>query len=511
MRRAMAAAVVGGLVLGGVTATSAFAATAAKTTTRTATTRTITHATAGRAAAKTVVYHGYEFRVPASWPVYRLDQHPTTCVRYDVHAVYLGTPGANMDYPAGLVGRTLTVSVIPSSTVAAGSGSEVTDQREQPDGVGGAGLRPLPAVHGAVILNASQHELRVALGAGSPGVTVLATYGTNPAVVERVLGTLRPAPARAPETAQTVPARARALARPSAGRTSRSVSGADSPESAPARESAANKPGGKPVARKRTAKKSAAADRTTTSWHGVPADWPVEIVQPQPLTSVHGFDSCTTPSLATMQVWRQQYAAVGVYIGGVNDACAYGNLSAAWINSAAGMGYGILPAYVGPQPPCWSWSGPGVRIVPSKAAAEGVTAGHDAVSDARLFGLAAGSPLYYDMEAYGNSSSCVTAVLTFLGAWDRTVAAAGYLTGVYSSQDSGIQDMQAAVAANTPGFTAPDAIWIALWDDNATLADGSLSWPLDERSKQYWGNTTGTVGGITLSIDEDIVGGPMAW
>ena len=192
MRRAMAAAVVGGLVLGGVTVTSAYAATAAKTTTRTTTkTKTTTSATAKQDRLKTVVYHGFEFRVPQDWPVYRLDLHPTTCVRYDVHAVYLGTPGVNMQCPAGLVGRTETVSVIPSTTVAAGSGPEITDQREQPDGVGGTELQPLPAVHGAVTLNAAQHELRVALGGASLGVTVRATYGTDPAVVEQVLGTNR--------------------------------------------------------------------------------------------------------------------------------------------------------------------------------------------------------------------------------------------------------------------------------------------------------------------------------
>jgi len=251
---------------------------------------------------------------------------------------------------------------------------------------------------------------------------------------------------------------------------------------------------------------------TTTSWHGLPRDWRVQIVQPlqPPLHPVKGFDACTTPSLATMQVWRRQYAAVGVYIGGDNDACAYGNLSAAWVKSAAGMGWGMLPTYVGPQAPCWSWNGAGDRIKSSAAAAEGAAAGVDAVSDARLFGLAPGSPIYYDMEAYGSSQSCVNTVLTFIGAWDRTVAAAGYLTGVYSSQDSGIVDMQAAVAAKTAGFTPPDALWIALWDNVVSLNDGSLSWPLDERSKQYWGNTTGTVGGITLSIDEDLAGGPLA-
>ena len=157
---------------------------------------------------------------------------------------------------------------------------------------------------------------------------------------------------------------------------------------------------------------------------------------------VNGFDACTAPTLATMQVWRRQYAAVGVYIGGANSACAYGNLSAAWFRSAAAMGWGMLPTYVGPQAPCWGAQG--TVIDPGKAAAEGQAAGADAVTDARLFGLAAGSPIYYDMEAYNGGQGCTNAVLTFLGAWDRTVAAKGYLTGVYSSQDSGINDMQAA-------------------------------------------------------------------
>ena len=116
MRRAIAAAAVGGLVLGGVMAIPAFAATAAKTTDRT------TDKTTGKKTAmKTVVYHGYEFKVPASWPVYRLDQHPTTCVRYDVHAVYLGRPGVNMDCPVGIVGRTQTVSFIPAGNAAPGA------------------------------------------------------------------------------------------------------------------------------------------------------------------------------------------------------------------------------------------------------------------------------------------------------------------------------------------------------------------------------------------------------
>ena len=93
-----------------------------------------------------------------------------------------------------------------------------------------------------------------------------------------------------------------------------------------------------------------------------------------------------------------------------------------------------------------------------------------------------------------------------LGAWDRTVAAKGYLTGVYSSQDSGIDDMQAAAAADKAGFTRPDAIWIALWDGKPTLDDGTLDWPIGDREKQHAGNLRAAVGGITLSIDRDQTG-----
>jgi hypothetical protein len=447
--------------------------------------------------------------------VYRLDQDPATCVRYDVHAVYLGTPGANMRCQAGLVGRTQTVSVIPSRTVAAGSGSEITDQRWQPDGVGGTDERALPAVRGTVTLNAGQRELRVALGAAALGATVLATYGSDPAVVEQVLSTLRAAPARAPQTPQTAQTAqtAPSLSPPSAERASMESAAARraavSPQSAAAPAAAAKKPAGKKKAR---AKKAASV---TTSWHGLPSisNWPIQIVKPPPSPAFHpvsAFDSCTAPSLATMRVWRQRFSAVGIYIGGDNDACAFGNLSASWIKSASAMGWGMLPTYVGPQAPCWSWNGPGVRIQPDRATAEGVTAGRYAVEDAKILGLAPGSPIYDDMEAYSGSASCTHTVLTFISAWDRTVAAAGYVTAVYSSQDSGIVDLQAAVTTKRAGFTPPDALWIALWDNNPTLSDGSLNWALDERSKQYWGNTTGTVGGITLNIDNDIVGGPLA-
>ena len=517
MRRAIAAAIMGGLVLGGAVATPSFAAERgmgkASGKGRPAAPAKPRANSKPTAAMKTVVYEGYEFQVPASWPVYRLDEYPQTCVRYDVHAVYLGVPGTDMRCPAGLVGRTQTVSFIPGQDARAGSGAGSPGRLAPPEEADGIELEQLPAVHGTVMQNAVRREMDVALGTATLGPKVLGTYGTDPAAVEQVLKTLHLAPAGAPATAQSAPSNPAAMT-PGASQRSRlsaeratfgqqhgrlavpAPAGAASPARTPAEKTPSK----------------AVPTPTYTSWRGVPTHWPVEIVQspPQPKSfhPVSGFDTCATPSLATMGVWRSSYAAVGAYIGGVNSACAYGNLTANWVQGTESMGWGILPIYVGPQASCWG--GSGVLINSGSAVAQGEAAAADAISDAKAFGFAAGSPIYYDMEAYNGGTTCSDAVLEFLGAWDRGVAAAGYVTGVYSSQDSGITDMQSAASEKMPGFTPPDAVWIALWDHNPSLSDGNLAWPLSDRSKQYAGNVNETIGGITVMIDEDIVGGQVA-
>jgi len=527
MRRAITAAVVGVLVFGGVAATPAFATgkaqpaarakaqsvqapkTEAKTTTTTA------------AATQTVVYDGYELRVPARWPVYRLDQHPSACVRYDISAVYLGIPGANMQCPANIIGGAPTVSVIPSATVAAGAGSEVTYQSQQPDGAGGTAVRSVAAVHSAITENATEHELRVALGAAALGATVLGTYGDDPAVTEQVLASLRPAPAGAADSAQTgsllalsapAPAPAAAATAAAAAAARAAATGLKLTPPGPTKAGLAAR-SGTPA----TAPSAAKAAGTGVSWPGVPPDWPIQIMPPpvtlpKPQTShaVRGFDACGAPPVKAMRKWRHDYSAIGIYIGGANVGCYYGNLSASWVKATAAMGWKTIPTYVGPQAPCW---GNGhVMIKPGKAAAEGVAAGRDAVADARLFGLGARSPIYYDMEAYDASRDpgCTTAVLRFLGAWDREVSSLGYVTGVYSSNDSGIADMQAATRSRMSGFTRPDAIWFASWDGRRSLSDGDLAWSLTDRIKQYRGPHNRTIGGYTVNIDSDLARGPLA-
>ena len=224
-----------------------------------------------------------------------------------------------------------------------------------------------------------------------------------------------------------------------------------------------------------------------------------------------GFDTCRTPSLRTMRVWRARFSAAGIYIGGENMACAYGNLSRTWVQTVKAMGWSLLPSYVGPQPPCDPFPG---RIRIGRAAAQGRAAADAAIADAAMLGIGRGSPLYYDMEAYNRTKGrCVTAVLIFLDAWTRQLNARGYLSGVYSSADAAIIDLRSDNWIDGHRLAKPQCIWIALWDNrknvNATgYLPGSL-WPSGDRSKQYAGPHWVKVGGIELNIDFDLVDGPV--
>ena len=75
------------------------------------------HAAAGTTAlVKVVSYRGYRFEVPVGWPVFNVARQPQTCVRFDLHAVYLGTPGANQDCPSWLLGATETIVIQPGAS-----------------------------------------------------------------------------------------------------------------------------------------------------------------------------------------------------------------------------------------------------------------------------------------------------------------------------------------------------------------------------------------------------------
>jgi hypothetical protein len=528
---------------------------------------------------QTISYAGYEITVPSSWPVYWLARDPAQCVRYDIHAVYLGTPGPDQQCPPGLVGRTETVSIAtPTVVQSAATGRTLV----QPGLNGGRVLRSVPGIKAAMILNDDSHQIRVALRSTGTSI-VTATYGSTPESMVSILASLRqapsvappdeqvfrvvgsseevtlpdgtvdvrvaptvvtdpvvvgrPFPAPRPATAPRAPA-ARSLAAARSSAAARALVTAS--PSAPAFQSALARTSGRRSARPAgrsprtarpspsagpslaarpsgsarpsvTAGPSASAGPSGKSRATVTGQAPTRarvrgLVQP----TLPGFDTCTAPSLRAMRAWRSKYAVAGIYIGGSNMACDYGNLSAGWVRTVTSTGWGLLPVYVGLQAPCYGY---GQMIKPGKAAAEGQAAAEDAVDDATTFGLPQWSPIYYDMEAYNeNNRRCVGAVLSFLSAWTKELNTLRYFSGVYSSADSGVQDLQSAAVSGT--VSEPQAIWFALWDGQRSLTDAPVieqqPWLVTDRVKQYSGGHWQKIGGISLDIDSDLVGGLVA-
>jgi hypothetical protein len=227
-----------------------------------------------------------------------------------------------------------------------------------------------------------------------------------------------------------------------------------------------------------------------------------------------GFDTCETPSVNQMSAWRlaSPYTSIGIYIGGVNRACANTALnSTTWFNTVAGQGWRFIPIYVGLQAPC---SGFAQRIDPANAFYPGIAAADDAVSRATAAGLPGGVPIYLDMEYYNYTiTSCSNAVRSFVQGWVTQLHARGYRAGFYSSLAGGIADMVGAVNA---GYTPVDAIWIAAWNGTPNIYGFSpqylpdQNWVFAQRIHQYNGGHDETWGGVTLNIDNNAVFGPLA-
>ncbi|HSS33808.1 MAG TPA: DUF1906 domain-containing protein [Solirubrobacterales bacterium] len=78
---------------------------------------------------KALSFDGKTVRVPSSWPVYRLAQHPGLCVRLDRRAVYLGTPSPNQRCAAtSAVGRRRAIVVDPAAERARSSAPRALPQ-----------------------------------------------------------------------------------------------------------------------------------------------------------------------------------------------------------------------------------------------------------------------------------------------------------------------------------------------------------------------------------------------
>jgi hypothetical protein len=395
-----------------------------------------------------VTYRGYRFAVPSSWPVISDTRHPDECVRFDLHAVYLGGPGANQSCPSWLVGATEALLIQPGPAHARRRSIE----------------------------NPVANQVSVT----APGITVTATFDTSPDVIFRILAT-----AGLPAPQVSAPNPARLAASPGPAREYRSAHAGPAASAGAPRRGAADRPSAD----------AASGSRTPATPHlifrAVPSALPASVGNDVGL----GFDVCAAPSPGYMRSWRRYspYRAIGIYIGGSNRACDQRNLTARWVRLEAAAGWRFVPMYVGPQASFGQLSAP---------RRQGAAAAADAVQQAERLGFGPMTPLYYDMEAYTAAESA--SALVFLSAWTREVHRLGYASGVYSSSRSGIADLARKYGRRR--FAMPDAIYDALWNGSQNAKDNVYKrgeWSGRRRLHQFSGNVLQTFGGATMDIDQD--------
>lgn len=209
-----------------------------------------------------------------------------------------------------------------------------------------------------------------------------------------------------------------------------------------------------------------------------------------------GFDSCMAPKASKMKRWlaTSPYRAVFVDIGGINMACAQPYLTSSWVREVEAQGWTIFPIYVGPQL--------SEAQIDKKNAVQLATASASAaVTQLTRLGLPSNLPIFYDMEAYPEQSS--PAAMKFFDAWDRTLKAKRYYSGIYSNSLSGISDLN-----NIKNHVVqPDVAFDALWSGSPTgaLSTGELRMWQHRYAIQYYGLSRITYGGVSMYIDKDAV------
>jgi hypothetical protein len=352
-----------------------------------------------------VVYQGHKFTVPASWQIVDLKKHPDTCVRFDRHAVYLGTPGRDQNCPARASGRTEALLV-----------------------------QSAPAAAKVVTENPTARTYR----ATGDRIAVTAAYGYDRTRMRDVLRS------------------------------------AGLPVAAARPERAAERPAVTPL------------PANATSFRG------------------EGFDACTAPSQSAMDAWHDdsRYGAIGVYIGGLNRACAQQHLTAGWVRTQYTRGWRFFPLYVGRQPTSDGGSCGGGCSAITSPVPQGTAAADDAVKQAAALGFGKGAVIYLDLEHYEPGGKVTDQVLSYLQAYTVRLHALGYRSGAYGSTSSLVSDL----IANKSRVTLPDVIHFARWNRVSSTSDSSIPstmWNKHQRIHQYVGDTTETHGGVKISIDRD--------
>jgi hypothetical protein len=235
----------------------------------------------------------------------------------------------------------------------------------------------------------------------------------------------------------------------------------------------------------------------------------------------YGFDQCHTPDQSAMDTWLEYspFLAVGVYLSGDSRACRdQPNLTPDWVSTQLAKGWRLLPITLGPQASCstrFPRYGTDKTINPnptntySAARSQGWAEAGRTVDAATALGIAPGSTLWYDIEAFdATKTACRESALWFLSAWTAKLHKVGFQSGVYSSAGSGIKVLDDARVQRPTTFNLPDYIWIARWDQEASTRTEYIpddGWNPHRRVKQYQGGHNETWGGVTINIDRNFL------
>lgn len=231
----------------------------------------------------------------------------------------------------------------------------------------------------------------------------------------------------------------------------------------------------------------------------------------------YGFDQCLAPTQAAMDAWltSSPFWAVGIYISGNSRHCRnQPNLTPDWVSQQLAKGWRLLPITLGPQAFCNPRypkykDDPVISRDPATARAQGQAEAGTAVAAANALGIAPGSTLWYDIEAFDiKNASCRTTTLQFLSGWTERIRALGFVSGTYSSGASGIKAIDDARVGD-PAFVAPDMLWVADWSGKPNIYTGKWvragAWLPGRRVHQYRGGHDEVHGGVRINIDSNFL------
>ena len=233
----------------------------------------------------------------------------------------------------------------------------------------------------------------------------------------------------------------------------------------------------------------------------------------------HGFDVCEIPTLSKLQTWfnASPYKVVNLYIGGISRYCDNEALTKTYLQQMFNQGWRFIPTWVGPQAPCTTLKYPFSYDV-EEAYAEGVDNANQARATLLELGLTnpdgSGSVVYYDMEYFVYSETCSAAVRAFIDGWTTRLHELGLLSGLYASSYNLNQNKVYTIQP------PPDAVWIAEYFRDYYYRPDVTVWDIDylpdiywvnrQRVYQYTGSHNETWGGVTISMDNDVLDGPVA-